>query len=660
MSIPRMQKGFHRTFPLPLLALAIATAACGGTERVAKAPPSEPGSAGSCASFGPLFDLRSDLLEGVPASTGAASQLANLDQQIAALELASERFSRSTGEASEVREKLTALTTALRTDRTKAETLIRALAQSYATVEASLDDISTCQGVDLRVLEAKPSASRIERSRAYIASSSIDAKAQRSKNKVVANSKSCAEHSRILTALASLDTHSKVSTLSVGQHLAEMTVDGALSERRDKLSHALRAHSKNLSAFSDFSTPKEARNAADTKIAVLVADLDSRGLRCIDSMREPPSQLVASGESPRRVTVLVRPVWPALRFSGNADEPTGTGAFGSGILVRWRLPSGKMETRVVSNAHVLDGAHDAEIFDPEAADAAEDKRRTTQDSVAERKKAREKTWKAKVVRISSDDDLAVMRVEEGTLAPQRGLTLRLQPPKEDEAVVAAGFPGIEARPSFQISRGTISNASFRSASGPFGGYLQHTAAIDPGNSGGPLLDTEGRLLGINTIKIMGRESVGFAIPAARVQLALLRADDKRRFLPGHASALCRAFTSAFSESSPHGGLVERLSVTLHEPEKTTTDALTVAYRDAVTFKAEGPLWNARLDAYARLRVRLEEEGGVRPLTECTGVRAIDSVPSNGKFEASFATRSGKHTLRIEEEEDGVLRVVLVK
>jgi S1-C subfamily serine protease len=368
-------------------------------------------------------------------------------------------------------------------------------------------------------------------------------------------------------------------------------------------------------------------------------------------MRDSAPQVVASDKAPRQVTVLVRPKWPE-RYAGAA---TDTGVFGSGVLVRWRTPSGKTETRVVSNAHVLDGAEEAEIFD---AESAAEEGRSQSGSEEGRKKARDKAWKAHVVRISNDDDLAILQIDDPPRGPPRGLSLRLTPPKDDEAVVAAGFPGLNAQPSFQLSRGTISNATFRTGTGAFGGYVQHTAAIDPGNSGGPLLDGDGRLLGINTIKVTGRESVGFAIPTARVQVALLRADDRRHFLLGHATAMCRAFVGAMSMSSPHGSIIEHVSLGLHDAEARTLGPRLTAYRDAVAPRGEGPIWDARLGAYARLRVRLEDDGGVAPLTSCTDLRELRAEP-HAAFEGSFRTRSGKHTVRIDDE-DGVLRIAELK
>ena len=43
--------------------------------------------------------------------------------------------------------------------------------------------------------------------------------------------------------------------------------------------------------------------------------------------------------------------------------------------------------------------------------------------------------------------------------------------------------------------------------------IQHDASLNPGNSGGPLINSRGEVVGINTLKISGGEGIGFAIPA---------------------------------------------------------------------------------------------------------------------------------------------------
>ena len=88
---------------------------------------------------------------------------------------------------------------------------------------------------------------------------------------------------------------------------------------------------------------------------------------------------------------------------------------------------------------------------------------------------------------------------------------------EDLSIVAAGFPGLAGKPSWQLTRGSISNARVDvDARERASRIIQHTASIDPGSSGGPLLlkNAEGKyeILGINTWKAFYRE--GLASPKA--------------------------------------------------------------------------------------------------------------------------------------------------
>jgi serine protease Do len=119
---------------------------------------------------------------------------------------------------------------------------------------------------------------------------------------------------------------------------------------------------------------------------------------------------------------------------------------------------------------------------------------------------------AKVVGVDPQVDLAVLRIEtKGRLVP--AALGDSDKTRVGDWVVAVGNPfGLEQT----VTAGIIS-AKGRSGVGitDYADFLQTDAAINPGNSGGPLVDLEGRVIGINTAILSrsgGYQGIGFAIP----------------------------------------------------------------------------------------------------------------------------------------------------
>ena len=76
-----------------------------------------------------------------------------------------------------------------------------------------------------------------------------------------------------------------------------------------------------------------------------------------------------------------------------------------------------------------------------------------------------------------------------------------------ESVIAIGNPlGLQ----FSVSEGIIS-AINRAGPNEVNAYFQTDAALNPGNSGGPLINKKGKVIGINNFKIGGGENIGFAL-----------------------------------------------------------------------------------------------------------------------------------------------------
>ena len=123
-----------------------------------------------------------------------------------------------------------------------------------------------------------------------------------------------------------------------------------------------------------------------------------------------------------------------------------------------------------------------------------------------------KTVAATVAGRDSGSDLAVLRVDAPGLV---SATLSAIPPRPGALVLAVGRPEPEA---VTVSGGVISTVggTWRTASGnTVEGYLRSDTTFYPGFSGGPLVDVEGHVLGINSSRL-GR-GAGLTIPVQAVQ-----------------------------------------------------------------------------------------------------------------------------------------------
>lgn len=128
---------------------------------------------------------------------------------------------------------------------------------------------------------------------------------------------------------------------------------------------------------------------------------------------------------------------------------------------------------------------------------------------------------AGLIGLDESTDLAVVRVNASGLSfASLGDSANL---RVGQLVIAAGNPfGFQST----VSTGVVSalGRSLRTRQGRLiENIIQHTAPLNPGNSGGPLLDSRGRVIGINTAIIAMAQGIGFAIPAdtARTVVAQL-------------------------------------------------------------------------------------------------------------------------------------------
>jgi S1-C subfamily serine protease len=133
-------------------------------------------------------------------------------------------------------------------------------------------------------------------------------------------------------------------------------------------------------------------------------------------------------------------------------------------------------------------------------------------------------------------DLAVIRVDTSGLAYVTiGDSGKL---RAGQLVIAIGNPlGFDST----VSIGVVSalGRALRSRDGRLiENIIQHTAPLNPGNSGGPLVDSRGHVMGVNTAIIAMAQGIGFAIPSNTANSVVSQLISHGRVRRGHLGIVC--------------------------------------------------------------------------------------------------------------------------
>ena len=239
--------------------------------------------------------------------------------------------------------------------------------------------------------------------------------------------------------------------------------------------------------------------------------------------------------------ILAKDVPAIVKINTGSANGTGTGATsdsGGGAGTGFVIAS---DGTVVTNNHVVADPQDPTQVEPKI------------DVVF----SSGKTSKAKVLGRDVQADIAVIKVDD-TNVP----TIELgdsDTAKVGDDVVAIGN-ALALEGGLSVTRGIISGLN-RDLSQEIGAQLDHViqtdAAINPGNSGGPLVDAQGKVIGINVAVSSQGQNVGFAIPISSVKPIIddLRAGRKPAFLGVRSETVTAALAKQLNLKADSGAVV---------------------------------------------------------------------------------------------------------
>ncbi|WP_147820513.1 DegQ family serine endoprotease [Salidesulfovibrio onnuriiensis] len=217
-------------------------------------------------------------------------------------------------------------------------------------------------------------------------------------------------------------------------------------------------------------------------------------------------------------------------FQQQPNQPRKQSSLGSGFII-------SKDGYIVTNNHVVQGADTVKVrlFDNE-----------------------KKAYEAKIIGRDPETDLALLKIKADRELPVLEFG-DSEHAKVGEWVLAIGNPfGL----SHTVTQGIISAKGRILGAGPFDNFIQTDASINPGNSGGPLLNLDGKVIGINTAILPAGEGLGFAIPSdgAKTIIAQLKSGKKiqRGWLGVSIRGLSETDAKALGLEKPRGALVAQV------------------------------------------------------------------------------------------------------
>lgn len=291
------------------------------------------------------------------------------------------------------------------------------------------------------------------------------------------------------------------------------------------------------------------------------------------------SDLAALSDALQRLAERVGPSVVEVRTSGFAAPTAGDGrslvrqlGSGSGVVV-----SG--DGYIVTNAHVVRGATRVQVVLPPGTDVG---------GVSILQPGGEPVT-AQLLGTDDETDLALLHVEaQGLAFLEFGDSEALH---QGQLVLAVGTPfGLER----SVTLGVVSSVARQLTPEDPMIYVQTDAPINPGSSGGALVDAHGRLVGINTLIFSqsgGNDGIGFAAPSNIVQAVYEQLRDAGRVRRGEIGVRTQTITPALARAldlpRDHGVLVRDVVA------KSAAERAGLRLGDVITTLDGKPMENAR-------------------------------------------------------------------
>jgi serine protease Do len=285
----------------------------------------------------------------------------------------------------------------------------------------------------------------------------------------------------------------------------------------------------------------------------------------VSASRRTPIVVVAHNVLPSVVNIQTEatikrretdPFMDPFGFFGGRERSYTSQSLGSGFV--W-----SSDGIIVTNNHVVEGASSITV--------------NLQDG---------RQLSAKLLGVDPDSDLAVLRVDDKQLtAAPLGISSDLM---IGESVVAVGNPfGLSGTVTTGVVSALGRSVPSQDQTRTFTDFIQTDASINPGNSGGPLLNIEGRVIGINVAIYAQAQGIGFAIPVDRAKKVI---EDLLQYGEVHA-AWIGAVTATITpeEAKRLGHAAQRGAVVVRVFSGSPAEAAGLKTGDVITAVAGKPV-----------------------------------------------------------------------